>query len=556
MSTLKVPDSAAQAALKATASGGNLVKSGSLSSLRKSASAQSLVDAAKVVAKSAVITKAATVAGRKSGMTALLSAGGMACYTTALGVARKWNPEYLDPVSANQINQDPNICMNVHAFLPFREQTSLDKVRDTFSVFPETYARFREVVVLQGWMMWPYWEEAPNFDVNDHLVELAEEFDEKKVQEYVSKSLSIGLPLDKPLWRVTLFKNYRHDDGVLGSALLFKYHHCIGDGFSILRVVMSAHQDFESLPKKTKKEPVQKMHRPGDVRKKVFKALSVGGKFATAGGKLVATQDDKPSVIKSSVLLKGSDPRIARCKTTGVSVPQASELAKKHNGTINDVLLSAFSGALRNFNKGKGVPDQNLVDPLTVVWVALKPLSEIYQAKTREDLISVGEPGNTSLGCVYIRLPVSDDQGLRGGNAADRVQMVKKRISQLKGSPEPILAHGLTGFFGLLPKAISNPIWNLTSNKVSVSFSNVPGPQQALPWCGATADRCAFWVPPVGTISIFVTLATMDKHITLSIAVDPAVFSEEDAEFIVNNFDKELQAMYDNSPNVQPASKL
>jgi hypothetical protein len=46
--------------------------------------------------------------------------------------------------------------------------------------------------VLEKWK-WPYWEKVQNFKVRDHFVEHNEEMDEKSMQEFISKELSVRM---------------------------------------------------------------------------------------------------------------------------------------------------------------------------------------------------------------------------------------------------------------------------------------------------------------------------------------------------------------------------
>jgi len=139
---------------------------------------------------------------------------------------------------------------------------------------------------------------------------------------------------------------------------------------------------------------------------------------------------------------------------------------------------------------------------------------------------------------VYLRLPVLGDMSPMG-----RVQEVSNRISEMKSSPEPMLSRGLVGTVGLLPTATSSQIWDVMAYKVSMSVSNVPGPPADIKVCGANPNGFSFWVPPVGTISTFVTIMSFGDSVTLSMALDNALFSEADSAYIGNKFSEALDAL-------------
>lgn len=229
-------------------------------------------------------------------------------------------------------------------------------------------------------------------------------------------------------------------------------------------------------------------------------------------------------------MLKPLDTRIACALTSKVPIQDVKKAAKTRGFTINDMVLGALSAALRNYQLEKGDP---LVDPLAGVWVALRPISEAFSA---QDLSKLDEPGNKSLGCVYVRLPVKNTCA----NRAERVQAVADEISQLKGSPEPLLAQQFMKMFGLMPPMITNPIWNGISNKISISVSNLPGPPMGWKFCGVQLSSFSVFVPPVGTISTFALITSFDDRITLSLGMDGMHFSKEDARFLSHQFDNEL----------------
>merc|ERR1719337_347586 len=123
----------------------------------------------------------------------------------------------------------------------------------------------------------------------------------------------------------------------------------------------------------------------------------------------------------------------------------------------------------------------------------------------------------------------------------DRVQAVADEISELKGSPEPLLAQQFMRLFGLMPTMITNPIWHALSNKISLSVSNLPGPPVGWKFSGVQMSSFSVFVPPVGTISTFALITSFDDRITLSIAMDGLLFSKGDARTLCKHFDEELR---------------
>eukprot|EP00932_Pfiesteria_piscicida_P006783 SRR837773.16744.p1 GENE.SRR837773.16744~~SRR837773.16744.p1 ORF type:complete len:254 (+),score=36.45 SRR837773.16744:77-763(+) len=54
----------------------------------------------------------------------------------------------------------------------------------------------------------------------------------------------------------------------------------------------------------------------------------------------------------------------------------------------------------------------------------------------------------------------------------------------------------LCAMLGWLPPCISKKVWPVVTNKVTVSMSNVPGPQFPMKWIGQPVKSMLFFVPP------------------------------------------------------------
>lgn len=198
------------------------------------------------------------------------------------------------------------------------------------------------------------------------------------------------------------------------------------------------------------------------------------------------------------------------------------------NFTINDALFGCLSSALTKFSESKGAPLKQ--DLTSVIWVALKPPSNVYLPSS---VLPVDEPDNSTLSNVYLKLPRTTD-------SIESTEQVNERFWSLKGSPEPILAKGLRGGFGVMPKGLTNIIWPALSNKVSLSVSSLPGPTFDFEFCGSQIDNVAFFVPPQGTISFFVTIMTYKGKIMVSMTTDKSVADEQQLTEVVNLFTEEI----------------
>jgi hypothetical protein len=80
------------------------------------------------------------------------------------------------------------------------------------------------------------WRRDPHFELQAHVrtVELPPPRDRRALQALVSRLMSTPLERSRPLWQVHVIERYEG-----GTALLFRIHHAIADGFSLLRVMLS-----------------------------------------------------------------------------------------------------------------------------------------------------------------------------------------------------------------------------------------------------------------------------------------------------------------------------
>src|SRR5262249_15386966 len=146
--------------------------------------------------------------------------------------------------------------------------------------------------------------------------------------------------------------------------------------------------------------------------------------------------------------------------------------------SINDVLLSMAAGALRDYLEEKGDPTDG-IEIRAVVPVNLRPISQ-------------GKNLGNHFGLVFLGLPVGIAHPL------ERLYEVRRRMSALKGSYQPIIALGLLGAVGYGPRAVQDQVTHLLGQNASAVMTNVPGPQHPLHFAGRRIAELNFWVPQSG----------------------------------------------------------
>ena len=157
-----------------------------------------------------------------------------------------------------------------------------------------------------------------------------------------------------------------------------------------------------------------------------------------------------------------------------------------------------------------------------MVPVNLRPMSQAYKL------------GN-QFGLAPVVLPLGLD------NPIARVYEVRRRMSELKGSMQPLLAFGMLAVAGLLMKPAQDAMLSLFSKKTTAVMTNVPGPREKLRFCGATLDQTLFWVPQSGTVGLGVSILSYGGGVQFGIISDTTLCPDPQA--IIDGFAPEFEKL-------------
>lgn len=390
------------------------------------------------------------------------------------------------------------------------------------------FSRFRQRVVERGLpMATPHWQDMPHFDIGQHVhhIALPAPHNEEALRELVSDIVSTGLDHAIPLWQVYVVDSV---DG--GSAVITRCHHCIGDGTAMMTVTRKL---FDA--KRGAWKPGPSTTVPPSAEATGFMALAdavvhgaahpaevvtSAGELLGGAGMLISEllkRDDPKSPLKGEF---SAGKRVAWSRP--VAIKDVKAIGALHDAKVNDVLVAAMTGALRNYLIARGV-DVNHMSLRAMVPVNLRPASRI------------GELGN-EFGLVLLELAVST------ARPDQLLALTKVRMDALKRSPEPIAARILLELLGRVPKAIEDFSNNLFSSKASLVMSNVVGPSQVLYLAGVPIDRMLAWAPHPGRqLGMAISILSYHGRATLTVACDAHLLP--DPEVITGNFNLEFQRM-------------
>ncbi len=456
----------------------------------------------------------------------------------------------LSPVDTAWLHMDdPTNLMMVSGVCLLDGPIDYARMRATIEARLLTLQRFRMRLIEPSMGVGlPYWETDPTFDYHSHVhhVALPEPGDMAALHDFMSDLASTPLDDSKPLWQMHLI-----DDVMGGSAMALRFHHCMGDGIAMLGVLSRLLDVDPDAPVEvpTLSQPPQTIptRSPGLPRSVLRSTWSVLGRSRRLAGMVIHEGFETlrhPSHLRdyANLALSGAsivartvmmtpDPqtplkgKLGVQKRTawsgGVPLDDVKEICRAADAKVNDVLVAAVAGALRQYVVGRGAD----VDDLEVR--AVLPVN----LRTLESALELGN----EFGIVFLGLPLHIPDPLI------RLAAVKQRMDAIKNSPEAVVFFGILGLAGASPEQIEDQLVNIFESKATIVLTNVPGPQMPLYLAGQRIPDAMFWVPQAGHLGLGISILSYDGHVNLGVISDAGLIP--DPETITARFEVEFQEM-------------
>ncbi len=413
------------------------------------------------------------------------------------------------------------------------------------------YKRFRQKVVEDA--MGASWVTDRAFDLQRHVRRetLKAKWGQTPRQALEARAAELATtPLDPahPLWQLHLIEDYPDVEGRRGSAMIARIHHCIADGIALISVMLSITDGGKPPPERAQRPDDEKDWLSDAVLKPItdvaIKAIGLYGdgvaksvellskpqqplfgsvEMALTGAQIVKDvaalalmPDDSPTRLKGK---PGTRKRVAWCEP--IPLEHVRSIGKALGASINDVLLACAAGAIGSYLAAKD-EDPTGKEIRAMVPVNLRPLEKAHQLGNR-------------FGLVPLVLPI----GI--ANPVQRVYAVRRRMNELKGSYQPVLAFGVLAIAGLLVKPVQHALLNLFAKKATAVMTNVPGPKEPLKFCGATLRQTMFWVPQSGDIGMGVSILSYGGGVQFGLITDSTLCP--DPEAIIERFAPEFEKL-------------
>ncbi|HET7787702.1 MAG TPA: wax ester/triacylglycerol synthase domain-containing protein [Myxococcales bacterium] len=376
------------------------------------------------------------------------------------------------------------------------DPVELERMLEKLAAHPRFH---RRVVAPLSPLSLPYWEDDPRFDLRAHVrhVGLPAPGGDEELQRFVSERMSVGLPPDKPLWELDVI------DKQGGTALLLRVHHCVGDGVALVRVLLGLAEAAVPPPKVVGRAPPPSL---GPLQWLIEQASR-----AKTLVELLALSPDPRTLRARLGLVK----RAAWSRPIRFAAVQ--ELAKREGATVNDVLMGALAGALRDALSSHGAVPEHEVR-------ALVPLY----------LRGAGNGMGNHFGLVFVQLPIAE------ATREARLRQLRKRMGLVKASPTGPLAFEILRAFGAAGAAVERIGVGIFTDKASLMVTNVAGPQAHVRIAGQPLHSMMTWAPTSGHMAMSVSLLSYAGELRIGICADANL--AVDPSELVRAFEHELVA--------------
>lgn len=413
--------------------------------------------------------------------------------------------------------------MMIGVVLIFETELDIEKFRQILQTrLIDRHPRFTQKIIHEHGQ--DYWQTDPYFSLDNHVIPsgFPLEGDSSDLQAIASALISTPLALDKPLWCINTIGHYQE-----GSAIVIRIHHCIADGMSLVRLIISL-ADEQKNPENTQlcmEKPTEGAgtHQHESIRDLIAHPSHIVDAIAhgVSGAEELAAVTLRPGDPKTS--LKGT---LTGSKSVSWLEPfplaDVKLIGQKVGATVNDILMSTAAGAIRAHLLRTG----EMVDGKTIhaaVPFNLRPIDS-----------PIEQLGN-QFGLVIVPLAIGIADPL------ERLNIVKQEMIKLKHSYQAHVFFFLLQVLGKGPSILEKTALDLLSSKASLVMTNVPGPKNPLYLAGAKLKQPLVWVPQSGDIGIGLSILTYNQTVQFGIVADTDLIKHPDS--ISDSFMEEFRLL-------------
>lgn len=381
----------------------------------------------------------------------------------------------------------------------------IDRIRSFIDSQLSRIPRYRQVVSRTP-LGSPLWVDDAHFNLEYHVrhTSLPRPGDDRQLKALTARLFSQALDRSKPLWELWFVEGVR---GGERFAMISKVHHAMVDGISavdLLEVLLSQEPKTDFVP--AERWAARPAPSARDLaRDDLLRAVRAPVGLATQAPALLDEARQKGSDLRAALrgmadlafktLRRPSETPLnrpigphRRCDWVSMPLDEVKGVHRALGGSVNDVVLTIVTGAVRRFLDRRGVDTRGLD------FRVMTPVS----VRARHER---GKLGNR-VSSWTVPLPIGELDPRR------RLADIRETTSRLKREKNALGAELLTRMSGWAPATLlsmgSRLVWrNLPFNMV---VTNVPGPQRPIYLLGAKMLDNFGLIPLTDYLGLAITL--------------------------------------------------
>lgn len=347
----------------------------------------------------------------------------------------------------------------------------------------------------------PRWVPATHFDLEAHIhrVALPSPAGKRELATFIGDLVGLPVDLARPMWHL-----YAVEGPGSGGALVGRFHHSLGDGQAMVRMLLTLTDETRDGWKRPLQRPRRgrhAAHAPSPITRLIgqlphaprlaLDAVAGAGTIA----RLTLMDGDWPTPLRAELgLMK------AVAWTDPVPLDEVKRIAAATRTTVNDVIVSVIAGGVGAYMRDHGAAVAGM-RIRAMVPVNLRPADDTGMTGNRFSL-------------VYLELPVGVS------DAWERLMRVRLEMDRIKRSFEPLAGWILVQGLGFLPPALEHAMSGFYADKATLVLTNVIGPKRTLFMAGAPLRQMTFWEPQSGGLGIGVSIYSYAGQLTVGVGSD------------------------------------
>jgi diacylglycerol O-acyltransferase len=365
--------------------------------------------------------------------------------------------------------------------------------------------RFRQLLYRpRRGLGWPLWVDAQSFDLAEHLrvQPLGAPGDETQLLQVCAELYGRRLDRSRPLWQAWLLPGLPEQQ----VGLFLRAHHTIADGVAGMAAFgalldLTADAPTPVAPRWTPTPIPAAGELLGDNLRRRLRGLHRG-----LSGLTHPTRAPQASPTTWREFFAERAPRTSLNRPIGTDrrlaivrgrLEVAKQIAHAHHAKVNDVVLAAVAGGLRQLLAGRGEDVDRLV--LRVMVPISLHQEQPGQARGNQDAM------------MLVPLPLGES------NAVRRLERIAAETADRKRQARPPVTSGL---FGLVAVQRASYRFQAHQRFVNLTVTNVPGPPMPLYLAGARLLELFPVVPILGNVTLGVGALSYAGQLNLTATAD------------------------------------